>query len=112
MSNRKVQYHIPQTSLWNWKLVSEYFVRRELIRTRHAMEILCLDEANLDQDILNVEKEIRGKWAIANANVMQAFEVRLRDLLVRRKRLSKIGEKLYEALKDLHEIGVQRKWNL
>ena len=112
MGNRKIQYHIPQTSLWNWHLVSEYTVRTELRRTRDAMDNLNKDEVILDTDIANIEQEIRGQWANANANVMRAFEVRLKEMLARRKRLNRFVRQLEAALKDLHDIGAQRKWKM
>ena len=110
MPQLRVKYHIPQTQLWNWRLVSESFVRTELTRVRNSLANLGQDEANLDKDVFLIEQAIREAWTTASATTMRNFEYQLRGLRHKRGHLAWYGKRLNEALKQIHDIGAQRGW--
>ena len=109
---RRIQYWIPATRMWRSDLVSEIFVRLQLARARQTYRDTETDLRNLDEDIRNVQQEIKAKWSTATANVMRAFEQRLRGIGRERGHLMYVRKRLRESIDTMLEIGNKRGWKL
>ena len=99
----QTNFYIPQWRMWNWKLISPIFVSVQLERSRQSYRETDNALALLDNDVRNIEQEIRSKWASANVQVMRAFEARLKEVARERKRINFVRLGLREAIDAMLE---------
>ena len=94
----KVQFYIPNITMWNWRLVSPIFVKLQLSRCQLSFSETDNALENLNIDVRNIEQEIRGAWATASATHMRAFEARLKEVRAERKRIMFVRLKLQAVI--------------
>jgi len=94
----KPVFYIPQWRMWNWRLLSSNFLDYQYKRCVDSYKETDGAMAVLDEDVSKIEQEIRGVWASANVQMMQAFEARLKEIRAERKRVAYCQLKLREAI--------------
>lgn len=92
------QFYIPNVTFWHWERLTRTFVD---VQRKRAMESFAETEnalAQLDEDVHNIELEIKGKWATGSASIMRAFEYRLKKIGQERKRIEGVRFRLRSVL--------------
>lgn len=96
-------FYIPQWQMWNWKLISPVFVSLQLARSRSSYRETDDALAQLDKEVRNIEQEIRSVWMTANVQAMRAFQARLREVGIERRRIGFVRLKLRRAIDAMLE---------
>jgi len=98
---KKRNFFIPNVDNWRWERIERRYVRQMYDRSTESLVEIEGALAQLDADVSKIEQEIKGVWASANANMMLAFEGRLLDVRLERRRILNIQRKLLGVMDRL-----------
>src|SRR5690348_15835853 len=67
------QFHVPNASMWIWKLVSPVFIRLQLERAQNSYQATENARGQIEPELKSICKEIWREWGTASVNRMHEF---------------------------------------
>lgn len=105
---KRTNFYVPKLDHLHWNTTTRVWMQheKELALGSFAQTESAL--AQLDEDVSKIEDEIRGVWTTASAQMMRAFEDRLKLVRAERRRVDSVRRKLRGVLDRLNaELGKQ-----
>lgn len=104
------QFYVPDVTHWNWSLISPVFVRLQLSRAEESFKQTELALSSIDEQIAEINKQIKAEWTTASATRMRQFEHQIKALSPEVRRIHFVRKRLVEVMgeMDIHLAHTRR----
>lgn len=101
---RTRQFYVPDTTHWNWRLVSPVFVKLQLTRAQDSYVETDKALASIEAEVREIRKRVWEEWETASATRMRQFERQIKDMSPEVKRIHYVRKLLRDRIDEMHEF--------